>query len=59
MTTRNHDRKIENTNISISLPRSILIELDHIAEGERRSRSNLITILLDRELKQVRRQCNA
>lgn len=48
--SRSHDRRPENTNISVSLPKNLVIKLDKISTQEQRSRSNMIAVLLKEAL---------
>jgi metal-responsive CopG/Arc/MetJ family transcriptional regulator len=54
MTKRNHDRKPENTNISISIPADLVKEIDRMAVQQHRSRSNWITVVIDQKLHKPR-----
>lgn len=47
---RSHDRRPENTNISVSLPKELVEKLDAISFREQRSRSNMIAVLLKEAL---------
>ena len=48
--SRSHDRRPENTNISVSLPKDLVNKLDEASIREHRSRSNMITVLLKEAL---------
>jgi len=49
--SRSHDRRPENTNISVSLPKELVKKVDEISNKEQRSRSNMISVLLQDALK--------
>ena len=48
---RSHVRRLENTNISVSLPKELVKKVDEISNKEQRSRSNMIAVLLQDALK--------
>ena len=51
---KSHDRRPENTNISVSLPKELVKKLDEVSTHQQRSRSNMIAVLLKEALKNNR-----
>lgn len=53
--TRNHSRALGQTKISISISKEIVRSLDVMAKQDRRSRSNLIEVLLAGDIEKKNR----